>query len=123
MHINITRIKFNARINVNATPWLSTGEKDNKTIKDLTPAEYKFLHLPRKNRRGDDIGLVYQSSFKVVVNRRDHMKSCEFVDVDVSSSGNSMKLVIIYCPPPSKKNKHSYADFLIEFVVSLNTTP
>ena len=26
-----------------------------------------------------------------------------------------MKLVIIYRPPPSKKNKHSYADFLVEF--------
>ncbi|KAK2184214.1 hypothetical protein NP493_276g00002 [Ridgeia piscesae] len=37
------------------------------------------------------------------------------MDVDVSSSGNSMKLVIIYRPPPSKKNKHSYADFLVEF--------
>ena len=43
------------------------------------------------------------------------MKYFEIMDVDVSSSGNSMKLVIIYRPPPSKKNKHSYADFLVEF--------
>ena len=37
------------------------------------------------------------------------------MDVDVSSFGNSMKLVIIYRPPTSKKNKHSFGDFLVEF--------
>ena len=84
--------------------WLNIGEKDNKVIKDLTSADYKFVHLLRKSRSGGG-----------VVNRRDDMKSFEFMDVDVSSSGNSMKLVIIYRPPPSKKNKHSYADFLVEF--------
>ena len=28
--------------------WLNIGEKDNKVIKDLTPADYRFVHLPRK---------------------------------------------------------------------------
>ena len=41
--------------------------------------------------------------FKVVVNRRDDMKCFKFMDVDVSSSRNSMKLVIIYRPPPSEQ--------------------
>ena len=95
--------------------WLNIVEKDNKVIKDLTPADYKFVHLPRKSRRGGGVGLVYRSSFKVVVNRRDDMKSFEYLDVDISSSGNSTKLVIIYRPPTSKKNKHSYDDFLVEF--------
>ena len=94
--------------------WLNIGKKDNKIIKDLTPADYKFVHLPRKSHRGGGVGLVYRSSFKVVVNRRDDMKYFEFMDVDVSSSGNFMKLVIIYRPPLSKKNKYSYADFLVE---------
>ena len=49
---------------------LNIGEKDNKIIKDLTPVNYKFLHLPRKSRRGGGVGIVYRSSFKVVVNRR-----------------------------------------------------
>ena len=66
--------------------WLNIAEKDNKVIKDLTPADYKFVHLPRKSRRGGGVGLVYRSSFKVVVNRRDDMKSFEFMDVHISSS-------------------------------------
>ena len=68
--------------------WLNIGEKDNKIIKDLTPADYKCVHLPRKGRRGGGVGFVYRSSFNVVVNRRDDMKSFEFMDVDVSSLTN-----------------------------------
>ena len=37
--------------------WLSPGESDIKTIKDVTPAGYKFDHVPWKNRRG--IGFLY----------------------------------------------------------------
>ena len=85
--------------------WLNIGERDNKVIKDLTTADYKCVHLPRKTRRDGGIVLVYQSSFKAVVNRCDDMKSFEFMDVDVSSAGNSMKLFIIYRPPPSKKEQ------------------
>ena len=99
-------------IAINET-WLNIGEKDNKLIKDLTPAYYTFVHLPRKRRRGGGVGLVYRSSIKV--NRRDNMKYFEFMDVDVSSYGHSIRLVIIYRPPPSKKNKHSYAAFLVAF--------
>ena len=32
--------------------WLSPGDKDTKTVKELTPVGYKFVHAPRKNRRG-----------------------------------------------------------------------
>ena len=44
------------------------------------------------------------------------MNVFEFMDVDVSSSENSTKPAIIYRPPPSKKNKRSYADCLVEFI-------
>ena len=42
--------------------WLSPGESDIKTIKDVTPAGYKFDHVPRKNRRGGGIGFLYRST-------------------------------------------------------------
>ena len=71
------------------------------TITYLTPADYKFVNLRRKSHRGSGVGFVFRSSFKLIVNRRDDMKSFELMDVDVSSSGNSMKLVIINRPLPS----------------------
>ena len=59
----------------------------------------------------------------MVVNRRDDMKSFEFMDVDVSSSGNSIKLIIIYRSPPSKKNKFNIRTltFLFNLLVSWDT--
>ena len=42
--------------------WLNIGEK--KIIKDLTPANYKFVHLPRKGRRGGGVGLVSPIEFQ-----------------------------------------------------------
>ena len=37
------------------------------------------------------------------------------MDIDVALSANSIKLINIYRPPPSKKNRRSYAEFLFEF--------
>ena len=86
-------------------------EKNYKTIKYLTPADYKCcIHIIPTN----SVALVYQSSFKVGGNRRD-IKSFELLAVDVSSSGNFMKHIIIYRHLSSKNNTHSYADILIEF--------
>ena len=48
----------------------------------------------------------------MAINRCDEMKSFEFMDIDVALSSNSIKLTIVYRPPPSKKNKQSYTDFL-----------
>ena len=73
---------------------------------------YVLQYLIQKNC----VGLVYQSKFKVGINRRDDIKYFEFLAVDVSSSGNSMKLIIIYRHIPSKKNTHSYADFPVDFI-------
>ena len=64
--------------------WLSTRDKDVKAIKGLAPAEYKRVHVPRKNRRFGGIGLVYRSSFKMAVNRCDDIKSFEVMDIDVA---------------------------------------
>ena len=95
--------------------WLSPGESDIKTIKDVTPAGYKFDHVPRKNRRGGGIGFLYRSIFTVTINNKQAMNTFESMDIDVSSHNTHIKLVIVYRPPPSSKNKLTFADFLREF--------
>ena len=95
--------------------WLSPGETDAKTIKDATPDGYTFAHVPRKNRRGGGIGFLYRSTFTVTHNRKQAMRTFEFMDIDVSSPNTYIKLIIVYRPPPSNKNKLTFADFLGEF--------
>lgn len=94
--------------------WLAPGDKDQKTIRDLTPSGYEFVHRPRKTR-GGGVGLLYRSSFKVTLNKKQATKSFEYMDLDVVSGGRSLKLVVIYRPPPSGKNRLRNADFIQEF--------
>ena len=44
----------------------------------------------------------------MVVNRRDDMNVFEFMDVDVSSSANSMKPVIIIIPSTSIEKEQTF---------------
>ena len=41
--------------------WLSTS--DTAVINALTPEGYNFRHLPRTDRRGGGVGVLYKSSF------------------------------------------------------------
>ena len=95
--------------------WLSPGESDTKTIKDVTPAGYTFDHVPRKNRRGGGIGFLYRSIFTVTVNNKQALSTFEFMDIDVSSHNTYIKLVIVYRPPPSNEDTLTFADFIREF--------
>ena len=95
--------------------WLCPGESDTNTIKDVKPAGYTFDHVPRKNRRGGGIGFLYRSIFTVTVSNKQAMSPFEFMDIDVSSHNTYIKLVIVYRPPPSNKNKLTFADVIREF--------
>ena len=95
--------------------WLSRGESDIKTIKDVTPAGYTFDHVPRNNIRGGGIGFLHRSTYTVTINNKQAMSTFEYMDIDVSSHNSYIKLVIVYRPPPSSKDKITFADFLREF--------
>ena len=95
--------------------WLSPGETDAKTIKDVTPERYTFAHVQRKNRRDGGIGFLCRSTFTVTHNRKQAMRTFEFMDIDVSSPNTYIKLIIVYRPPLSNNNKLTFVDFLGEF--------
>ena len=63
--------------NAHSETCLSVDDNDKKTISDLTPSGYDFVHIPRLERkrneasktreckeRGDGVGLLFKSSFK-----------------------------------------------------------
>ena len=89
------------------------GRQSSNTKRHNT---YRLCNCPRalekKRARG---GFLYQSSFKVIVNRKEAMQSFEFMGIDVVSSASYTNFVVFYHSPPSSKNKLSYNDFLSEF--------
>ena len=42
--------------------WLSDGE----VVDELTNGGYNLVHLPRKNRRGGGVGLLFRSTFQIL---------------------------------------------------------
>jgi hypothetical protein len=105
--------------------WLKAD--DFVTKRELCPDGYKFVDNPRPDSsvscRGGGIGLVYQSHFKIDVITLEECRSFEYMAVQFKTS-TPILLVIIYRPPPSRKNKLTnsmFADEFEEFVGLLAT--
>ena len=65
---------------------------------------YEFIHLPRPSR-GGGVGLILKKGFKVKENPVTSFNTLESMNITISSNEADFRLVIVYRPPPSKKNK------------------
>ena len=93
--------------------WLQ-GDSDNYFIRDITPTGYIFKRMDRQTR-GGGVGLLYSNSFSSRVKRaRESYKSFEYLDVTLSDT-TSLRVIIIYRPPPSVMNGLTVDMFFTEF--------
>lgn len=76
---------------------------------------YDFHHIPRATSTGGGVGVILHKAFDVVFHDRHAFSSFEYSDLTIHSSTKHLRLVTVYRPPTSKKNKHSIADFCQEF--------
>jgi exonuclease III len=105
--------------------WLC--QDDDFAVRDICPSQYTFHSAPRSSR-GGGVALLHKKMLKF--RNQSHIKrkfkSFEFFDLFMSHSNSSLRVVIVYRPPPSKSNKSSLALFFEEFPVLLEqlvTTP
>ena len=49
------------------------------------------------------------------VNKESSYKTFEYLDLTFTSGNISLRIISIYRPPPSAKNKFSFSHFLFEF--------
>lgn len=95
--------------------WLGTSI-DKSCLGELIPDGYKINHVPRPgNRRGGGIALIYKSNIDIrtVASTRDNdYSSMEYLDCNAVISGFSLRIVVIYRPPPSKENGLKTSVFL-----------
>ena len=61
----ITECDFD--VNCLTETWLT--ENDDAVVDDITPDGYNFRHLPRSDRRGGGVGVMYMASFHVCSRR------------------------------------------------------
>ena len=96
--------------------WLSPTQ-DEPIISDLCPTGYTFSCTSRGSR-GGGVAVLHKKSLKFkkqsIIKHR--FKSFEFIDVLLSRKTNlTLRLVVVYRPPPSKSNGGTLALFFEEF--------
>ena len=99
-----------------AKAWFWNKSSDQLTVNNICPTGFAFHHLPRKHSRGGGVALLYKSRFKLKKLSPNFLfKSLEFTDCTLTYASTSLRMVVVYRPRPSQKNRLSVTLFLDEF--------
>ena len=96
--------------------WLNS-KGNNISLAEIlnTLKDFKVIQVPRENAKGGGVALFLRKAFTMTRTSRSNFTSFEHLDVSLSYGKFKMRLVLIYRPPPSKKNKLTIPMFLEEF--------
>jgi len=95
--------------------WLTENDTESKTIGDLKPDGFDFKHIPRPDRRGGGVALLYRDTIKCKVHTPYRAESFESMICDLISGSCKFKLVVVYRPQLSSSKKSTTAKFFQEF--------
>ena len=95
--------------------WLKESG-DDPLIKELVPSTFDILFLPRLNRTGGGVAIIYKRSLKIQTYQLDRSpKSFEYCSLKVMTSDVSLYCACVYRPTRSEINRQSVNVFLEEF--------
>ena len=99
--------------------WIRDG--DTAAEIQICPPGYKVISVPRSNRQGGGIAIVYRDSITIQRSNTYNYASMECSDFAVSLSGLTLNMAVIYRPPD--KPIHSFvSDFLDYMERNINST-
>lgn len=100
--------------------WLGT-DTDNIALADLVPDGFDIYSVPRQNRRGGGVALVYKTGLKVnMIKSQEVFTSFEHLECIIGSKNSTFRLCIIYRPPASKLNNVKTSVFFEEYSKYIN---
>ena len=89
---------------------------DQITVNDICPVWFVTHRLSRIGSRGGDDALLHKKRFKLKkLSAHISYRSFEFTDCSIDYLCSSLRIVVVYRPPPSKKNRLNVSLFLDEF--------
>ena len=102
--------------------WLQSNSIDELAIGDMTPNGYSLKHLPRPNRRGGGIGLIYRSCLPVAELQPFSATTFECFTSSVSIGDHQITLSVVYKPPKTGASSLFFTE-LGDLVERLATHP
>jgi hypothetical protein len=99
--------------------WLT--QHSDVELKAICPPGYSISHAPRCGRRGGGVAIMHRDSIHLTVQPPYKTKSFESLEAMLTISSTSVRLVILYRPPPSKVNKTTKVQFTEDFSTYLET--
>ena len=97
---------------------------DNNSIAEIlnTLVDYDFYHVPRLNRAGGGTGVFLRKRFSVHKNDTPIFTSMECIDLTIKpDSRSSIRLITVYRPTRSQKNRATVSTFFNEFSLLLES--
>ena len=94
--------------------WLR-ADGDDVPIGEMTPPGYSLLHCPRLTGRGGGVAILYRQHLKVRQCKLRSFTTFDNIEVCLAVGKRTVRLSVLYRPPPSQKNRLTVVDFLAEF--------
>ena len=96
--------------------WLQSEIDNGFIICELCPTGYSFHHVSRSGAaRGGGVGLLFRFSFNIKPQSCRKFISFEYIELLLTTVGKTLRIVIVYCPPPSTTNGLTPIFFFDEF--------
>ena len=96
--------------------WLASNGNHTSLAEILNSrTDFKVIQAPRENAKGGGVALFFRKVLNTVKNASPKFTSFENLDFTISYAKFKVRLVIIYRPPPSRKNKLTVSMFFEEF--------
>ena len=96
--------------------WINS-DTNNSQIPELLNnlQEFKILQVPRVSAKGGGVGFFLRKALNSLILNDFSPKSFELIDMLMRLKEFTCRVILIYRPPPSRKNKLTTNIFLDEF--------
>ena len=99
--------------------WLTNTPKDDYYTKELSFSGYKLINVPHPLGRGHSgrLAIIHKDglSAQTVDTTGAGYTTFEHCDVQFTNNSGLLNIIVVYRPPPTKRNGHTVGAFLDEF--------
>ncbi len=103
--------------------WLTTDVNNNSLSEILhNLKDFSIVQIPRATGKGGGVTLLHRKAFSISIHTNSQPKSFELLDASLKFKESICRVIVLYRPPPSRKNKLTTNLFFDEFSQYMEST-